>query len=142
MFFKPANPNSQFSVKMLDALDVNNSKPKLSSLMPPLSHKRESSQSRKLHLAGSIVKKFIIEAPKDIHTYAVSGETVPVFHNDDLFDPNLTRSCESRTVLLADKSYIKASYFGEVIISFKKVDIRLEHVLLLPDLGYNLVSTT
>ena len=51
-----------------------------------------------------------------------------------------SKECDPRTVLLADKSFVKAWRCREVILPFEHVNIRLRSALLIPGLGYNLVS--
>ena len=57
-----------------------------------------------------------------------------------MFVPGSIVECEPRAVLFADKSSAFASRRGEVLPPFKRVNIRLKLVLLIPSLGYNLVS--
>ena len=45
-----------------------------------------------------------------------------------------------KTVLLADKSKVIAQQIREVMLPFKNSKIRLRSVLLIPGLGYNLIS--
>lgn len=42
--------------------------------------------------------------------------------------------------MLAGKSSVEASRRGDVLIPFQDVDLRLNHVLIIPGLGYKLVS--
>ena len=43
-------------------------------------------------------------------------------------------------IALADKSTVVANQVGEVLLSFENANLRLTDVLLVPEMGYNLVS--
>ena len=43
--------------------------------------------------------------------------------------------------MLADKTSVKSTYMGEVVLPFEHANIRLQNVLYIPNIGYNLVST-
>lgn len=136
-FFIPTSTKKKPSGRMLDAIGVNKSKPRLNSLIPLTPRKRESSKSGNVELAGSIAVKTTIESPKGMQAYDDNRASVHCFYNAELSGPSSIRTWESRRVRLPDKSTIIASQICEVLISFKKVNVLLQNVLLLPDLGYN-----
>ena len=143
-YLNPENPNNRLPAKMkermmmADCLNRNNN------------NKRESAskgRETKTELAGIIlfgkalkVERTTLNPPKDFRTYYDSGATSHVFHSEDAFIPGSLHECDPRTVLLADKSFVKASRCGEVILPFEHVSIRLRSALLIPGLEYNLVS--
>jgi GAG-pre-integrase domain len=77
---------------------------------------------------------------KDVYSYIDSGATSLVFHNPRVFVPGSLSVCESRSIALADKSEVRATHFGEVVLPFENANIRLTGVYLVPDLGFNLAS--
>ncbi len=56
------------------------------------------------------------------------------------FEPGSLTRVSSRTILLADKSSVIAEMEGRVALEFEEAKIVLENVLLIPSLGYILVS--
>ena len=87
------------------------------------------------------MEKTTIDPPRDLCSYADSGATVHCFHSGSVFVPGSLTHCDARTVLLADKISVTSKRSGDVIIPFENSNVRLNGVLLIPDLGYNLVST-
>jgi hypothetical protein len=77
---------------------------------------------------------------KDVCSYSDSGSASVVFHNPRVFVPGSLLVCESRSISLADKSEVRATHVGEVVLPFENAKIRLTDVYLVPDLGFNLVS--
>ena len=88
-----------------------------------------------------MIEKTTIVPPKDQGTYADSGATVHCFYSESSFVPESIVECETRTVMLADNTSVKASFCGDVILPFDHANIRLKRALCIPNLGYNLVST-
>lgn len=147
-FLNPDNPNNRLTPKMRERMLISDDSRGNSSGGNP-SQKKGS--GKKIELAGiifctsSAVNKIkeectTVQPPKDHRTYYDSGATTHVFYSEQFFIIGSIEMCEPRTVLLADKSTVVASKRGEVLLPFKHANIRLTSVLLIPGLGYNLVS--
>lgn len=90
---------------------------------------------------ATTLRRLLFDAPKDHGgTYHDSGATSHVFHSDDAFVPGSLRKCSKRTVMLTDQSSVVADRSGVVLLPFEKGEFWLKSVLLIPGLGYNLVS--
>lgn len=135
-FLNPDNPNNKLTPKMKAVMSNKGSNP--TSGNPKMSG---GNGKPKVELAGSLVEKTTVNAPKDYRTYADSGATTHCFFNERVFVPNSIVSCDDRTIEMADKSTVTSNKLGEVILFFKHVNIRLQKVLYVPSMGYNLVST-
>jgi len=135
-FLNPDNPNNKLTPKMKAVMSNKGSKPTSGD-----SKLSGGNGKRKVELAGSFMEKTTVNAPKDYRTYADSGATSHCFFNEKVFVPGSLESCDDRTIEMADKSTVTSNAFGEVIISFELVNIRLQNVLYVPTMGYNLVST-
>lgn len=133
-FMNSANPNHKLSLKMLKAMT-----PKPMQKGSGLSKKPAT--VGKVELAGSIVERTTISPPEELRTFADCGATIHCFLNVSFFVPESLKCCDRRTVLLVDKTAVEPNKCGELILSFKHFNIRLQNVLLIPSLGYNLVST-
>lgn len=72
---------------------------------------------------------------------ADSGATIHCFGNKNAFVPGSLESFEELTIIVADKTSIESSHWGEVIIPLLNSNLRLRQVLFVPSMGYNLVST-
>jgi len=131
-FMNPDNPNNKLTPKMLELMTSGSKK------SAPTSAKGKSG---KVEFAGASVEKTTIVPPNDLRSYADSGATVHCFHSEAAFVPGSLELCETRTVLLADKTSVTATQCGEVIMPFENAVLRLKGALFLPSLGYNLVST-
>lgn len=132
-FLNPENPNNKLTPKMLAAMSSNNSGEKKKSL--------KDKNKNKVELAGSVVEKTTITPPKDLKTYADSGATIHCFYDKTLFTAGSLVNCDERTILFADKTSSVSSLMGEVKIEIEHAILRLEDVLYVPSMGYNLVST-
>lgn len=75
-----------------------------------------------------------------VNKFADRGANANCFQSRLKFAPGTLKSCSPRTIILADESTVVASEIGEVIIPFEIANLRLKDVLLVPDIGYNLVS--
>lgn len=87
-----------------------------------------------------MIEKTCVIPPQDLRCYADSGTTSHVFHNTDAFAPGSLTRYDPRKVSLADKSMVTATHSGEVIIPLEHVNMRRRNILLVPKLGYNLIS--
>lgn len=137
-FLNPENPNNKLTPKMKAAMA---SKEKKGSTNDNNSKDSAKNNKHKVELAGSVVEKMTIDPPKDFRTYADSGATIHCFFNREAFVPGTLTSCSERTVEFADKTSANANLWGQVLISFDHVNIRLHNVLYVPSMAYNLVST-
>jgi hypothetical protein len=81
-----------------------------------------------------------VNAPKDFSSYIDSGATSHVFFHPRAFVPGSLEACDTRMISLADKSEIRATHSGEVVLPFENANIRLTDVYFVPVLGFNLVS--
>ena len=102
---------------------------------------KDKTRSKKTEIAGSLVEKITLSPPKDHRSYADSGATCHCFHSRSVFVQGSFTPCEARTVMLADKTSVTSTHTGEVVLPFEHANIRLQNVLYIPNLGYNLVST-
>ena len=136
VFLNPENPNNKLTPKMKAAMS---SKGKMVSSNDN-NLKDSGSKKHKVELAGAVVEKTTIDPPKDFRTYADSGATIHCFFNRDAFVPGTLTSCSERSVEFADKTSANANLWGQVLIAFDQVDIRLHNVLYVPSMAYNLVS--
>lgn len=140
-FMNPQNPNNKLTSKMLAAMKSTKSANKMSSTNNLNHQKGNNNNNSKVELAGSVVEKTTIEPPKDSRTYADSGATIHCFFDKNSFVPGSLVPCGERTVEFADKTSSTASLWGQVLISLGNVNLRLNNVLHVPSMGYNLVST-
>lgn len=76
-FLNPDNPNNKLSSKMKAAMSNKGSKP-----ISGNSKLSGGNGKPKVELAGSLVEKTTVNAPKDYRTYADSGATSHCFFND------------------------------------------------------------
>lgn len=81
-----------------------------------------------------------VNPPNDHRTYHDRGATFHVFHSERSFVLGSIVACEPRPVMLANQSVVTTSKRGKVICSFENASIRLQKVLYICSLGYNLVS--
>lgn len=94
-----------------------------------------------MEIAGAAVEKTTI-TPRDVlRSYADSGETVHCFHSESAFVTESLQDCDTRTVLLTDKTYVQCDNFRNVIWRFENANIRLKRALNIPNIGSNIVST-
>lgn len=101
----------------------------------------EKKPNKKVEIAGAVVHKTTVLPPQDNRSYADSGATGHFFHSHSLFDPVTIRKCETTMVVLADKTTVSSNKCGDVVLPFENANIRLKNTFLVPNLGYNLVST-
>ena len=143
-YLNPDNPNNRLSSRMKERMMIA-AGPKKTKGSGSESTKRV--KDKKVELAGAVLCSNVedtevttVRPPKDHCTYYDSGATTHVFYSEEAFVPGSIAHCAPKRVLLADKSSVTASKRGEVMLSFEHINIRLGSVLLVPDLGYNLVS--
>ena len=105
-----------------------------------VSVEKKVNKSGKVEIAAVSVERTTVKPPCDNRCYADSGATTHVCHSLSVFVPGSITSCEPRTIKLADNSSVTATQSGDVLIPFEHVNLRLSDVLLVPGLGYNLVS--
>lgn len=74
-------------------------------------------------------------------TYADSRAATHCFHDVHASLKNSIEPCEARLVLFPDNTSAQAQQCGEVLLKFENSNICLKQVLLIPSLGYSLVST-
>ena len=146
-WLNPDNPNNKIPAKLqqrfsskANAVVTNSSSAKGTG----------SKKSTKVEIVGATilmsnqnivdVDKTTVLPPKDHRTYNDSGATCHCFHCESYFVPGSLVPCQ-REVMLADKNSVTATHMGDVILPFENANIRLKHVLYIPNLGYNLVST-
>lgn len=143
-YLNPDNPNNKLSPKMKERMMVTDTSKKKS-----IGDTRKGKISdQKVELAGVTLctntqesfERTTVSPPNDLRTYYDSGATSHVFNSETVLKQGTLTECIPCTVLLADKSSVVASKRGEVIVQFENADIRLTKVLLIPGLGYNLVS--
>ena len=143
-YLNPENPNNKLPPKVRQIML---SKSKVGKAATVDVEKRGSvtnGKSRKVEIAGYVaasVEKTTVDPPRDLCSYADSGATVHCFHSESVFVPGSLTECDTRTILLADKTSVTSSRSGDVIIPFENANVRLKGALYIPDLGYNLVST-
>ena len=135
-FLNPDNPNNKLPPKVRQLFSAQTKKADAGGASG-----KGSAKSNKMEIAGAMVEKTTISPPCDLRSYADSGATVHCFHSDLAFVPGSLEPCETRTVMLADKRSVNSNQCGDVIIPFQNANIRLKGALLVPNLGYNLVST-
>ncbi|MBW5416393.1 GAG-pre-integrase domain-containing protein, partial [Pseudomonas sp. MAG002Y] len=102
---------------------------------------QDKTRPKKTEIAGSLVEKTTLSPPKDHRSYADSGATCHCFHSRSVFVQGSLTPCKPRHVMLADKTSVTSTHMGEVVLPFEHANIRLQNVLYIPNLGYNLVST-
>ena len=102
---------------------------------------QDKSRPKKTEIAGALVDKTTLSPPKDRRSYADSGATCHCFHSGSVFVQGSLNPCHARTVMLADKRSVTSTDMGEAVLPFEHANIRLQNVLYIPNLGYNLVST-
>ena len=139
-YFNPSNPNNRLTQKLRNML-TQSATGTANVAVCAENNKNCPGKARKIEFAGTMIEKTTIVPPKDQGTYADSGATVHCFYSESSFVPESIVECETRTVMLADNTSIKASFCGDVILPFDHADIRLKRALYIPNLGYNLVST-
>lgn len=140
-FLNPENPNNRLAPaleKALSSKSPNASKKSGATSSGSQSGKEDKS---KFEFVGSIMESTTVDPPSDARTYADSGTTVHCFHSIHSFVPDSLMHCARRTVTLANNSEVETETSGEVHIEFDHSIIKLSNVLLIPTLGYNLVST-
>lgn len=104
------------------------------------------SNDRLLHVPESPVREASRNKTAGINvkslnnTYADSGATTHMFHEEVCFVPGSLKSCSKRIIYLADRTSVTAKSYGEVLLTFEKSVLRLQDVLFVPALKYNLVS--
>ena len=134
----PANPNNRLPQKVRQMLAAQAKKPANAAVVES---SKKASKANKLEIVGASVEKTTVNPPRDHSSYADSGATVHCFHSESFFVPGSLSECDTRTIMLADKTTVTANRSGEVVIPFENANVRLRNVLLIPGLGYNLVST-
>lgn len=128
----PDNPNNRLPEKLRNMLEVT---------------KKNSPKEKKprsigeVELAGAVILKTTINPPHDSRTYADSGATVHCFNFVDLFVAGTLQECPPRDVMLVDKSCVTAEKCGDLLLPFENANVMLKNAMLIPLIGYNLVST-
>lgn len=79
--------------------------------------------------SGALAEKKTISSPKDLRYYADSGESCHVFNFEPAFVPGSCSLCDSRIVMLVEKTSLTSTYKGDVVLPFEKANIRLKKVL-------------
>lgn len=101
------------------------------------SSKRDGS---KVQFPGSDVGTTTVQPPSDSRPYADSGATVHCSHDISSFVPGFIEYRERRVAEMADGAKVEACSQGKVRLEFDDAIIGLSGVLLIPSLGFNLVS--
>lgn len=103
----PADPNNKLPPKIREILQykaaaaVAEDKPRLN----------------KTKITGSLFEKTTLPPLEDLQWYNDSGSTCHFFHSRSAFKPGSLTPCDTRTVMLADKTSVTSTHMGEVIIS-------------------------
>lgn len=138
-YLNPDNPNNKLPPKVRQMLSKSSKKGTATAAIGTTA--KGTSNGPRLEITGATVERTTIQPPDDHNTYADSGATVHCFHSNMCFVPGSLIACDTRTVMLADKTSVTAHVSGEVILPFEHANIRLKDVLHIPSMGYNLVST-
>lgn len=137
----PDSPDNKLTPKIKDRMMLTAEKSEKPSANNVLNKKKQKGPG---NFVGVIlchkVEKTTLNALKDYGTYNDSGATSYVFHSEDTFVPGPLPKSTKRTVMLAEQSSVVADHSGVVVFLFETGNIRLQSVLLIPCLGYNLVS--
>lgn len=133
-FQNPENPNNKLSAKARKLY-----------VSVVFKHKQDGKKP-KAEFAGAVIAfnnesvfKTTIVPPKLDGSFADSGATAQCFHSMACFMPASLRPA-SHTVQFADKSLVMSTYAGDVILPFENAKFRLQSVLLVPEIEYNLVA--
>ena len=105
-----------------------------------LQNKKKAGGFEKLEIAGMSITGNESSGPDPCPTFLDSGASAHCFQSSVQFVPGSLISCAPRVIALADKSTVVANQVGEVLLSFENANLRLTDVLLVPEMGYNLVS--
>ena len=132
-FVNPDNPKNRLPKTLIDSFNASKNSSTSTS-------KTEQSKNA-IEFAGCVTDRTTITPPDDLQTYADSGATIHIFHSPSAFVPGSLKRCSPRIVALADKNEVQADVWGEVIIPMQDCIIRLQHVLFVKTIRYNLVST-
>lgn len=133
-WLNPENPNNKLPQKTKQLFAVQAVKSESDGSASGVSNK-SSKKKGKVELLSATVEKTTLSPPDGDLSYADSGATAHCFHSKSSLVPGTLQSCEEVTVLLADKTPVTASFFGDVILPFENANIRLKRVLFIPGLG-------
>ena len=80
---------------------------------------QEKTTPKKTEIAGSLVEKTTLSPPpKDHRSYADSDATCHCYYSRSVFVQGSLTPCKARNVMLADKTSVKSTHMGEVVLAF------------------------
>ena len=134
-FVNPDNPDNHLPKQLLEKLSASSVHANAA-----MQNKKKAGGSEKFEIAGMSIADNESSGPDLCPTFLDSGASAHCFQSSVQFVPGSLTSCAPRVIALADKSTVVANQVGEVLLSFENANLRLTDVLLVPEMGYNLVS--